>query len=251
MKEANQQQAQQAQQQVAAIQQIGNYAMYHNQLGHNAAEFMVGDIVQLARAAMQTSELEEALRLAAEREDKIRKDWSSEVDGLVKEVDEANIRVNEMKNDVTNAEAHSEELNKKLKDADNAKEAAVFWYDAFKDVHMAIGGNDAVNVLGADDHGFVEKVIEAVKEAVIHANSKSDDSHKMFNAELLKAIGIPGDAHQSAAIEIAETMKRKIEASEHQEHYQKKYNELKNALGLAGIPHGVAVERAKKYTPDY
>lgn len=310
MKEVNQQAQQQAQQQAAAIQQIGNYAMYHNQLGHNAAEFMVGDVIQLARAAMQTSELEEALRIAAEREDKIRNDWKAEVDGLVSENDEANIRVNEMKIDVTNAEAYSQDLacqldaarkevlsaeannrelseqldlaNRKAQQLTNLKEAAAFWYDAFKDVHMAIGGDDAVNVAGVDDNEFVSKIIEAVNECVSQANSKRNDSHKIFIGKILGALGIDEGYESEMILSAAKQIKLNSDSllsqsNEWRKNYNelcnaleidgdhvpalkqaiikakayKKYNELKNALGMAGIPHNVAVERAKKYTPDY
>lgn len=310
MKLPNQQQDQQAQQATAAIQQIGNYAMYHNQLGHGAAEFIVGDIIQLARAAMQTSELEEALRIAAEREDKIRNDWKAEVDGLVSENNEANIRVDEMKIDVTNAEAYSKELagqldaarkevlsaegnNRDLSDQltsainkiqqlTNLKDAAVFWYDAFKDVHMALGGNDAVNVAGADDSDFVNAIVEAVKESVLQANSKRNDSHKIFIGNILGALGIDEGYESGMILSAAKQIKLNSDSllsqsNEWRKNYNelcnaldidgehdsvlsqartkaksyKKYNELKSALGLAGLPHDEAVKRARKYTPDY
>ncbi|QHJ80229.1 MAG: hypothetical protein [Bacteriophage sp.] len=116
----------------AAIDQIGNYAVYLTQVGESVGKFAISDIIRIAQLALQTGELEEALRMAGARNEQTIESWKSEVDGLVNELSESRIAVQEARNDVRNAEAHSEELNDRLKANEKACNMIAEARDKFK-----------------------------------------------------------------------------------------------------------------------
>lgn len=99
------------------IQMVGNYAAYLHNIGEAIGKFASIDVLALARAALEVSELQEALKLANDQTERTRDAMQGQIDGLAKGIAERNHKIDEMRGDVRNAEAHSDELDSKFKAA--------------------------------------------------------------------------------------------------------------------------------------
>lgn len=315
------------------IQMVGNYAAYLHNIGEAIGKFASIDVLTLARAALAVQEMEQAVKMANDQADKMRVDWKSEVDGLMERLRDRDCAVEEMRGDVRNAEAHSEELDSQLKaatirckEAESARDtfkaaaqerfeaieniyslfsipeeasyidahekigeqladlklqvankvaACQFWYDAWNDVRSALD----VDTEGLADDEKVSAVVEAAKRAtskiplvdsvmrvldalqlshdlnleqvVAHAqqirHAADESTHKARHYDELKeALGITESTIHLDVIAMAGDMAAALKRNDKQENYQRKYNELKGSLGLAGMPHDEALKMARQ-----
>lgn len=114
------------------IDQVGNYAFYNINLGVKIAQFDPNDVAMLARAAKR--------EISANNENAKLKETLS----IANEAFHSATKLNdEIRGDVRNAEAHSEALNGKLKDARNDverfKTLAGEHYDTIQSIREALG----------------------------------------------------------------------------------------------------------------
>lgn len=169
------------------IHQVGEYAVYNENLGVDKAVFTVRDVVCLAAMAQEVEPLKAVC-------DTIRNNWTAEVESVQGELEE-------VKGDVRNAEAHSEKLaaeladvKKKLEEERKERErfakTSVFYYDALQGVHAAIGGDEVFDSEGCTDEEFVEGVVNVVTELrKTNANLRvSNDSLSRMLGQLRMAI---------------------------------------------------------------
>lgn len=168
--------------------------------------------------------------------------------------------------------------------AQNQAKAAVYWYDALQKVHEAVGGDKVIDSDGLGDDEFVRVLCDQVSALRNAAESKRDDTTMITLRSILNILAIePGykteavmtmvrgikersDAYNNQACEwqrnynelcnvlgiestiplaVIEEAKKALASREKQENYQRKYNQLKGALGLAGMPHDEAVRLAE------
>ena len=172
------------------INQVGEYAVYNENLGVDKAVFTVRDVVCLAAMAQEVEPLKAVC-------DTIRNNWTAKVESI-------QVELEEVKGDVRNAEAHSEKLAAELaevkgkleeerKTRDQFAKTSVFYYDAMQEVHAAIGGDEVFDSEGCTDEEFVEGVVNVVTELrKTNANLRvSNDSLSRMLGQLRMAIGIP------------------------------------------------------------
>lgn len=93
---------------------IGAYANYSAALNINVASFNVHDVAAAVQIALQADGLRQQVGEAVEAIEKVERDHAAEVNAMQDKLTDAEIRVKEARNDVRNAEAHSEELSKSL-----------------------------------------------------------------------------------------------------------------------------------------
>lgn len=143
------------------IRQVGEYAVYNENLGVDKAVFSVRDVVCLAAMAQEVEPLKAVC-------DTIRNNWTAEVESVQGELEE-------VKGDVRNAEAHSEKLAAELaevkgkleqerKERERFAKTSVFYYDAMQEVHAAIGGDEVFDSDGCTDEEFREGVVRTVAD---------------------------------------------------------------------------------------
>lgn len=324
------------------LNMLGSYAGYNAAVNINIASFNVHDVAAAVQIALQADGLRQQVGDAVEAIEKASRDHAAKVNDMHEKLTDAEIRVKEARNDVRNAEAHSEELNDKIKamagrltemeaqrnklqeiskihfdnvefvrrqlnvgedvddeqfrevvelaiknmrdTAQNQAKAAVYWYDALQKVHEAVGGDKVIDSDGLGDDEFVRVLCDQVSALRNAEDSKRDDTAMITLKSILNILAIDAGTHtenmlymvhgikersdlynnqscewqrhynelcnvmgieSTIPLAVIEEAKKALVSREKQENYQRKYNQLKGALGMAGMPHDEAVRLAE------
>lgn len=99
------------------IQMVGNYAAYLHNIGEAIGKFASIDVLTLARAALAVQEMEQAVKMANDQTERTRDAMQKENEALHSVIRENGNIIDEMRGDVRNAEAHSDDLDSQLQAA--------------------------------------------------------------------------------------------------------------------------------------
>lgn len=240
---------------------IGAYANYNAALNINVANFNVHDVALAVQIALQAENLRQQVGEAVEAIEKSQRDHADEVNSMQDKLSDAEIRVNEARNDVRNAEAHSEKLSKSLQSARADLDDVTELKDKFKALSTIHFENvEFVRRLlkvGEDvgDEQFREVIELAINNMREQAQNQAkaavywyDALHKVHEAvggdEVIDSDGMGDDEFVSALCDHVISLRIATSRGEKQDNYQRKYNELKSACGLSGLVHDHAVRMA-------
>lgn len=246
---------------IEEVTTVGTYANYNAAIGVNVANFNVHDVAMIVGMALHTDELRQQVAECQGENERTITHWKREVNDMQDKLTDAEIRVKEAQNDVRNAEAHSEEINKSLQHAraelqderdlkTKFKMLSTLHYDNVEFIRELLNIGEDV---GDEQFREVAKgIVDGIKKngqdqskAAVYWHDALLKIHQEIGGEnVIDSEGMGDDEFVSVLCEHIESLRNASSSGEKQENYQRKYNELKGALGLAGIPHNAAVRLA-------
>lgn len=228
------------------IQMVGNYAAYLTNIGESIGKFASGDVLTLARAALEVSELHAALKLANDQTERTRDAMQEQIDDLSKCIVGRNNKINELNDEIIDLDAQLKAATSRCKDAESAREtlkaAAKERFEAIENIYSLFSIPEGATYIDAH-----EKLSEQLADLKLQLSNQLAACQFWYDAwnDVRAALdvdteGLEDDEKANAVVEAAKQISRSIIPVE-------KFIQMLDALQLGhDLTFPQAVEFAKQ-----